>query len=157
LLASVAVGAGVTLVLRSLPAATTVRRFASLLLAVLMAAVLIEQYNARDFARLDRRGELAAAALVPDPPASCRSFFMSPEQGRPSFVVGTDAMLMAVELGLPTVNGYSGTTPQGYSLDPAHDDYVERVEQWADAHGLRSGMCAFDRPGRTWDVEPFDG
>jgi hypothetical protein len=156
LVAAVAIAAGVTYALHSLTAGTTKQRIGTAIVGSALLLVVAEQFNVRESTRLDRRGEQLAASLVPEPPASCRSFFMAPEPGRPGFAVGTDAMLISVAYEIPTVNGYSGTTPKGYSIDPTSDEYVAQVQAWAEQHSLTTGICSFDRPKSMWDTEPFE-
>ena len=129
----------------------------AIVLPVALLAVLGEQHSVSDVAHLSRTHELALARRTPVAPASCRSFFMVPLDGRPSFAVETDAMLIAVDTGLPTLNGYSGTVPRGYHLDPDHSDYLERVAAWARDRGVLAGLCSFDRSSHAWSTHPLEG
>lgn len=124
----------------------------ALIVPVLLLALLAEQHNVRDNARLDRSAERRAAASVPDPPAACRWFFMAPERGRPPYVIGTDAALLAVRTGLPTINGYSGTLPRGYAIDPSSPGYFRQVQAWARERGISTGACIYDRVEREWST-----
>ncbi len=56
----------------------------------------------------------------------------------PFYVNALTAMLTAQELGVPTVNGYSGNTPPGYpsSLFADEADAPEGLRQWLALHGI---------------------
>lgn len=56
----------------------------------------------------------------------------------PFYVNSLTAMLTAQELGVPTVNGYSGNTPPGYpsSLFIDEEDAPEGLRQWFALHGI---------------------
>jgi hypothetical protein len=61
------------------------------------------------------------------------------------------AMLISQRYDLPTVNGYSGWTPEGWDLHlPTTPGYRERVLAWANRHQVLSGLCAYHVDTRTW-------
>jgi hypothetical protein len=85
------------------------RRFglpASLGLALLALAV-VEQINFAPTAQLSRSFDIARLQHVQNAPSSCRSFYVSDEPNRRPYEVQIDAMLVALERGRPTINGYS--------------------------------------------------
>ena len=103
--------------------------------------------------RADRSKELTALITAPEPPAECRSFFITDAAPEPRlFYVSTiDAMQISQHFSLPTVNGYSGQFPPGYDfLDPTADGYIDRVHVWAAAHGVSDGLCSYDLFTQSW-------
>ena len=87
---------------------------------------------------------------------ACRSFFVargSPEYTSRSADMRTlyslDAAFVALDRSIPTLNGYSAWTPQGWDLfNPEEAVYRARVERWIEAHRL-TGVCALDIVSRT--------
>jgi hypothetical protein len=79
-------------------------------------------------------------------------YVVAHDPARPFWAVQVDAMLISQRLGLPTVNGYSGGTPPGWTTtDPFDPTYGASISRWLDAHGLRSVACALDLGARTWE------
>jgi len=124
--------------------------------AVLMFALLMAEPNKQAFlygrptAAFDR---WVAAPIAIDP--SCRSFFMSaasPEYearyGHRASLYGVDAVFIALEHSIPTLNGYSAWNPDGWSLsDPPHPWYPAAVRAWVEANHL-DGVCQLDIDAR---------
>jgi len=81
----------------------------------------------------------------------CRSFFITPASpvytsrwGNPGIVYNLDAMFVALNYSLPTLNGYSAWFPDGWRLfDPSHSGYPQAVASWVQQRGL-TDVCAFD-------------
>jgi hypothetical protein len=66
---------------------------------------------------------------------------------------GIDAAFLALEHGIPTLNGYSAWSPRDWTLtNPHDDDYATRVRRWVARHALE-GVCVFDPEART--MTPF--
>lgn len=116
---------------------------------LLAAAVLLEQqrsFDAVPVAAAERRSERIAALV----PADCPAFFWSPRTwglGLTAAETQLDAMWAALELGKPTVNGYTSYAPVGwYGL---HEHGLASREQrtslrnflsyWAAWSGLPAG------------------
>ena len=60
-----------------------------------------------------------------------------------------------VHTGLPTINGYTGYSPPGWTLDsPEGPTYRDAVRSWADQHGLEGGLCQLELSTMTWVVHP---
>jgi hypothetical protein len=116
------------------------------------ALIAVEQLNLTgNFRRLDRSEQLAMLDAVAPPPAGCTSFHVVPVPGRIPDHASIDAMLIAQRLGLPTVNGYSGWTPDDWLLVPGSDDYDAAVAAWVERHSLGDGHCALDLASGTWN------
>ena len=87
---------------------------------------------------------------------SCRSFFMkraSAEYTSRSDNMWTlynlDAAFVALNLSIPTLNGYSAWYPTGWDLfNPEEAVYLERVSRWIERHRL-TGVCELDVVART--------
>jgi hypothetical protein len=115
------------------------------------ALIAVEQLNlTSNFRRLDRSEQLAMLDAVATPPAGCTSFHVVPVPGRNPDHASIDAMLIAQRVRVPTVNGYSGWTPDGWSIVPGSEEYDAAVDAWVDRHGLRDGHCALDLSSGTW-------
>lgn len=125
-------------------------------IVVLMLALLVVEPNRQAFlygrptAVFDR---WVAAPIAVDP--SCRSFFMSAAsreyESRYEHHAGTydiDAVFIAFEHSVPTLNGYSAWSPEGWSIaDPPHPWYLAAVQSWVEAHHLH-GVCQLDIDAR---------
>lgn len=125
-------------------------------LALLLALVVAEQFNVGEFSGIDRSVENERLTEAPHPPSTCRSFFII-DREMLSFVANIDAMLLAVHLGIPTVNGYSGQYPPGYILlDMADPAYFSNVRAWVKTSGAEEGLCSYDTVTRRWSPTPAD-
>jgi len=61
---------------------------------------------------------------------------------------GVDAVFIALEHSIPTLNGYSAWNPDGWSLsDPPHPWYPAAVRAWVEANHL-DGVCQLDIDAR---------
>lgn len=125
------------------------------LLAALMVA---EQMNDhRDV--LGKREERELLARVPPPPPDCRSMVVTADRDLHDgwwAPLQLHAMLLSQRFGIPTVNGYSGWTPEDWHLHlPTTPGYRDRVKAWATAHGVLDGLCEYHADSRTW--RPFGG
>jgi hypothetical protein len=103
------------------------------------------------------------AALARNVDRRCRSFYHSPRRSgtgprhteleiNPAHL---DAMWAEIETGVPTVNGYSGATPPGWS--PLYDAIFEKPQDrdrigralaaWATLHGMSPDEICWVRDG----------
>ena len=145
--------------LTRLPRTTVFRVTVAIVLTVLIAADhnrdIFEGYRPR--AVFHRWVE---APIVIDP--ACQSFFIkgaSAEYMSRSSHMWTlyaiDAMFVSLNHSLPTLNGYSAWSPEGWNLwNPQEADYPDRVRTWIDRHHL-TGVCEFDIEART--MSPLRG
>jgi hypothetical protein len=119
--------------------------------ATLAALVLAEQVNLTPVAGIDRPAELARLARIQAPPPSCRSFYVDSQEPR-GLGLQTDAMMIALRTGLPTINGLSGAFPpwwEEHLLYLDRPDYRANVAMWAAAHQL-TGLCGVLLPEGRW-------
>lgn len=87
---------------------------------------------------------------------SCQSFFIkgaSTEYMSRSnhmwTLYGVDSLFIALDHSIPTLNGYSAWTPEGWDLaNPQEPDYPRRVDRWIERHHL-SHVCELDIEART--------
>lgn len=126
---------------------------ASVALAVFL---LIEQADSSGQARISRAQEHRLFGQVPAPPSACRNFFLvNPRIPEPPVVGQVDAMLIAREKNLPTVDGYSGWRAPGWKLDSAGGDAAVKAEAYAEEHGVSAGLCQFDERANQWSLAPI--
>jgi hypothetical protein len=91
---------------------------------------------------------------------SCSSFFIKRASAEYSSrsehkwsLYSIDALSVSLRHSIPTLNGYSAWSPDGWALhDPEETAYVERVNQWIERHGL-VGVCELDIDART--MKPY--
>jgi hypothetical protein len=120
----------------------------------LSALLIVEQLNLVQTHRIDRRAEREIFAKVQKPPLGCRAFFLSnaASPARPFFSNQIDAMLVARDTGLPTLNGYSGWTPSGWSLNFLDASYSLHVREWAVEHNIAHDLCSLDLRDGSWNM-----
>jgi hypothetical protein len=145
--------------LTRLPARSVFRIGVSLLLVYLLVA----SQNRERFELLrsnDAYDRWVAAPIAIDP--SCRSFFIKEASAgymsRSTHMwslYNVDAMFVAVNRALPTLNGYSAWAPDGWFLaNPQEPGYAEAVDSWIARHQLQA-VCVFDIDRRT--MTPYAG
>lgn len=127
------------------------------LAVVLLCLIVIEQAQGTLSSKLWRNEQLAMLASVHPAPASCRSFYVTappPIKVVLQSALQTQAMLISQELGLPTINGYSGESPPGWHFPDANSSsYLAMVHRWVQAHHLRD-VCALNVVDMEWDAHP---
>jgi hypothetical protein len=115
-------------------------------MVLLSAALVAEQANGTPY-RLDKKQQLSFLAGYQQPSLACRAFFIT-NPASVDLPVGyyeLDAMMIAMKLGLPTVNGYSGFAPDAaFSLVPHGPEYKYRILQWLHATAAEQGICDLD-------------
>ena len=152
-LAAVAIGCWLATRARSVEADRVSERRAwqAWVVPVLLCLAATEQLNTTiGYRRFDRSDELAALSAVPPAPAACTAFAVIDPTRTEYDGVSIDAMLIAHEVGLPTVNGYSGQVPEGWTLRPWEEDYEASVTAWAVEHGLF--LCSYNLATHAWSI-----
>lgn len=152
-IAPVAVGAGVAALARAQQLRLDVR--AKRLLAAALVLLVVEQCNVNDKASLPHDQQVALLDSITPPPAACRSFFIADVPTENDVELQIDAMIIAQQTGVPTVNGYSGASPGLWDLNPHGDEYLAFVQRWNGRHDV-TDTCAYDRTTGVWDTAPFD-
>jgi hypothetical protein len=100
--------------------------------AILAAMLIAEQVNGMTF-RLDKAGQLAFIERYQAPEINCTAFFINNAESTdlPFGYYHLDAMMISMNLGIPTVNGYSGFEPhQAFTLVPRGTEYKYRILDW---------------------------
>ncbi|MBR3308204.1 MAG: hypothetical protein IKI75_13255 [Lachnospiraceae bacterium] len=91
---------------------------------------------------------------VTQAPEEAQSFYITDSalSGDPQFVYQLDAYEVAEKTGIPTLNGYSGHFPGGWSVwDVCGADYETYAAYWAQEHGL-TNVYAYDRATNSWSA-----
>lgn len=91
-------------------------------------------------------------------PPGCSSFLLVPTADAPAFpdsqLYHLDAMWAGLQRGVPTLNGYSGSSPVEYPFlflfekSRRRDDLEARLGQWASRTGLTTAPCRVEFRGR---------
>jgi hypothetical protein len=127
--AGLAVGIAVTALMRS------GHRWGVVLGGLLAVLPLVENWS-RCPANVSRDQILSRAREVADAvPRSCEVFFWRGLPGDTALVVHLDAMFASMELGKPTVNGYSGHEPPEWHFLEPREATLPRLEEWLDREG----------------------
>jgi hypothetical protein len=141
------------LFLASLPATSISRNAITLfLVCVIVTEPYLNRFHyGRSIATYER---WVAAPMAIDP--ACRSFYI--KRASDEYMARSDNMwglynidsvFVALNHGLPTLNGYSAWFPDGWRLlNPQETGYDEEVQRWIDRHAL-TGVCEFDVAART--------
>ena len=95
-----------------------------------------------------------AAPIAVDP--ACASFFIKgasaeymARPGVKQMVYNIDAVFIALNLSIPTLNGYSAWAPPQWALhNPHHEEYQASVDRWISTHRL-DNVCELDIDART--------
>jgi hypothetical protein len=127
------------------PTALARRGLTAALLAV-VAFGIVEQFGrAPSFSRKEElsRLETLAASL----PRHCAVFYAAAAPGRAPIKHEDqiDAMLISVMRRVPTLNGYGGHVPPGWSLREVEaPDYEQRVAQWIARYHVTGPVCRLE-------------
>jgi hypothetical protein len=149
LAAVVAAGA----MMSSLPARSSLR----VTIALVLLALLMTERNRTvfDYLRPNATFERwVSAPLSIDP--SCRSFYVAPADSAYTqrsndrwTLYSIDAMFIALNTPVPTLNGYSAWFPPGWNFqDPEDPGYRDAVRRWATMNQL-TGVCELDLTKRV--------
>jgi hypothetical protein len=129
---------------------------------IAIAVLLIADWNPEQFAF--ERDRAAFERWVETPIAmdpACESFAIAPasrdymSRSPHVWMLYTgDAMFIALKYSIPTLNGYSAWTPQGWNLaNPPEKGYDEAIASWIAQHQLRR-VCMLDIDARTMRLLP---
>ena len=139
--------AGLVMLIDAWSAAGGMRR--QLTAGAILCVCLIEQLNVSR-PGLDRAASLQALAAVPAPPPTCEVAFVANGGQR---VLQAEAMWIALQAGLPTINGDSGWQPPNWHLADPRFDYFASAHDWIAYSRLTGQVCLYDLATRTWS--PF--
>jgi hypothetical protein len=124
------------------------------LLALLVAAIVVEQVNLASVHGISREREYSRLGNMPPAPSSCRSVFLVPSQSSANPIgLQVDVMLLAQRNNLPTVNGNSSLLPESWRLNiPRSPDYQRNLDEWLGRYGITDGSCGADIDNSVWLV-----
>lgn len=127
------------------PTALARRRLTAAVLAV-VAFGIVEQFGRTP--SLSRKEELSRLErLAASLPRDCAVFYVAaaPERDPVKHEDQIDAMLISVMRRVPTLNGYSGHVPPGWSLREVEaPDYEQRIAQWIARYHLTGPVCRLE-------------
>jgi len=143
-------------------------RILAMWLPVLPLLLMIEQINTASPHVFSRAQQLELLAKIPAPPPDCKVFYLIPTLEPPaspsltypttiypSYVLQSDAVMVAVHFGIPTVNGNTSIWPAGWHLmNPDGPFYHRELKIWARAKHLDKGFCGLDSRRGIWVDAP---
>lgn len=123
----------------------------SIFMLILLAFLSLEQIN-----RLPQQNNFAERELIlkeiSSAPSVCESFVViaSLVSDEPNWTTQMDAVALTQMLKLPTWNGYTGNTPEGWRLLNINDDaYYVNVLDWKIHNNIENG-CGLDLEKNAW-------
>jgi len=126
---------------------------------VLGLVLCLEQVNVADSSQLSRRTQLAALAAPLAPPRACTSFFVESATASAAHParIQTTAMLLSERYGIPTLNGTSGSFPNGWRLfyplsGPRYSGADGAVAHWIVLKHIGGTVCALNLDTSRWQV-----
>jgi hypothetical protein len=127
---------------------------AKILIVGLFALLMCEEQQ-RNPPMFHARAEASLIASVEPPPLFCSQFMLLPDPSHARepmpYTANIDAMMIALRLRLPTINGYDGDTPSGWGLwDPFSSDYASAAADWASSKHVANGLCTLDFASGRW-------
>ncbi len=125
------------------------RRAARIAACALAAFLLVEQINVAPMALIGRGAEDAAFRRFAQPPPVCRTFFETNPR-LPDAAGQVDAMLLARQWNIPTMNGYHGVLPENWYLVRFDDGYFSQAKNYAEQLGIADGLCEADFSDGAW-------
>jgi hypothetical protein len=119
------------------------------LTGALMALCLLEQINLTPVS-ISRSYEQAWLRQVSAPPPECGAFLLSVTGRAINQVDDNDALWIALQTRVPTINGSSGWRPPDWHIEDRDIDYFAAARQWIAATAPDGQVCLYDRDARTW-------
>ena len=126
-------------------------------LAAVLAVLLLAEQVSLGLGTRQTSSVTGWFARVGRPPAACQSFYVTPGAGPPApwYEYQSEAMMLAQEIGLPTLNGNSSWYPPGWEpmRDATAPGYPAAVAAWIAQNRLRD-VCQLDASSAQWTLEP---
>lgn len=108
----------------------------------LLAGLLVAEsvfYSHYTFSKADAQKRLETLHQeIPETIPSDPVLFVAMKPEEPFWATEIDAMLLSQQLGWPTINGYSGNFPQGYSIG----DSCNRISKWLKSYIYYAGITS---------------
>jgi hypothetical protein len=117
---------------------------------------MAEQVNGTAY-RLDKAEQLAFLGAYRVARTHCDAFFVNNASSTdlPAGYYQLDAMMISMNLGIPTVNGYSGFAPDDvFNMVPDGIEYKYKILNWLQGNGIDQGVCELD--GRSGSFSAID-
>ena len=131
------------------------RRVLSVVMFALLGTILVaEEINTIPI-QLSRHREIENLARFALPDRRCKAFFITDSRGLEGAVGDqqSEAMMVAMRLGIPTINGYSGIAPHdAFKLTPVGSEYRYQVLDWLVARHALEGICELDYAAASFHV-----
>jgi hypothetical protein len=124
-------------------------------LALGLSVLLVCEQVQRNPSMFNARTEALLVNGVAAPPAFCTHFLVLADpthvrEPRP-FTASIDAMMIALRLRLPTINGYDGDIPRGWGLvNPFSPGYASAAADWSSRKQVTQGLCTLDLASGKW-------
>ena len=110
--------------------------------AYLVTGLLVAEsvfYTHSTYAKADAQARLDdLRQQIPETVPANPVLFVAENQREPSWARAIDAMLLAQDLGWPTLNGYSGNSPPGYTSVESCNQLPRRIKNYMDYAGISS-------------------
>jgi hypothetical protein len=135
---------------------STVKRRSLLAVVVgLCCLIFAEQVNTAPIASYGKQQQQEFFRSIAQPPATATAFALLPDSGTKKFPYEAqiDAMILAQQFGLPTVNGYSGQFPRGFNgiYHYGRPEYAQDLDRWIVRHNLQQEqLFLLDLRTGTW-------
>ena len=116
------------------------------LLYGIVAFAVLEQFG-RSPSISGREDVARVRALAASLPAGCDVFYAAaaPSRRPGKIEYQIDAMLVSIMRNVPTLNGYSGHVPPGWSLREVEaPDYEARIQDWIRTHNVSGRLCRLE-------------
>lgn len=133
-------------------------RFSAIISFIMLPFLLLTQIRAGGvLSKWNSDEQKVFLASIPSPPSECKAFFVtdSRKSSNSPTVYMMDAYEIATHKNVPTMNGYSGSTPAEWNLfDISHENYPLAVDYIVMKKQLK-GIYGFDLATKTWYPHAF--
>ena len=124
------------------------RYLVNIILILLPLFLIFEQVNSPSMFYLDKSEQISFLSRYGEPKSNCEAFYInnvpvSSDQAFWDYQI--DAMMLSMNLKIPTVNGYSGSTPDDvFSMKPSGIEYKYKILKWLHKNNLDTNICELD-------------
>lgn len=97
--------------------------------------------------------EIAFEQRISSPPEDCDSFIVSYKSSlnteKTNEELQMDAWTIALKYNVPTINGYSGQSPEGWLMNYKYADFEDNLCKWVEEYQLEN-VYVYDMTKNTW-------
>ena len=91
------------------------------------------------------------------PSLDCEAFAITGTNDNAWYLYQLDAMRLAMVFNIPTVNGYSGSQPEGWNLfHPQGPDYEKYLSDWKALMGYQEEVCIINVDNGEWNAQTLN-